>query len=206
MRPAVVALPAVLTAAVLSAAALTAAVPAAAASGSGGTPAVPPAAADGTGPVVEVTGPVTPVRGIVADVVPRTGSIDGALVSEGSSEFTLASDVYFAFDSAALEPRATEDLQQVAEAVQEAGVNELLVVGHTDSVGDDAYNQTLSEARATAVRDVLTSLLPGATVLAEGRGESEPVAEETRDGAPSPEGQALNRRVTVAPAGRAGDA
>lgn len=74
-------------------------------------------------PTIEVftrgAGPAMRLAVLVADVVARTGSLDGALVSEGETEFTLASDVYFAFDSAALEPRATEDLRGVAGEVRD---------------------------------------------------------------------------------------
>ncbi len=67
-----------------------------------------------------------------------------------------------------------------------------MVEGHTDSVGSDAYNQTLSERRANAVRDVLVNQygVGGERVNAVGYGETRPVADNA-----SAEGRAVNRRV-----------
>ncbi|WP_336921519.1 OmpA family protein [Aquipuribacter sp. SD81] len=162
----------------------------------------PPAVASGDGVIASVDAAAVTVDGVIAEVVPRTSSEDGALEQEGTSDFTLAGDVYFAFDSADLAPRAAGDLAAVAAQLSEAGVEDVLVVGHTDSMGSDSYNQELSEARAAAVVTALEPRLPGVTLTAEGRGESEPVAEErTETGADDPEGRALNRRVTISPAG-----
>ena len=71
-------------------------------------------------------------------------------------------------------------------------------MGHTDSVADDAHNQTLSEQRAKAVADYLTSKLPSLNVQSSGKGESEPVASETNeDGSVNEAGKAANRHVDV---------
>lgn len=170
--------------------------------GGGTRAAVPPAVATGVGLVAEVQGVAAAVEGVVAEVVPRTASEDGALEQEGEAEFTLAGDVYFDSGSAVLLPRATADLAAVAAQVREAGVTSLQVVGHTDTVGSDESNQVLSEDRAASVVAALQPLLPGVTFAAEGRGETELVAAETtEDGQDDPAGRALNRRVTVRPAG-----
>lgn len=72
------------------------------------------------------------------------------------------------------------------------------VVGHTDDVGDDAYNQKLSEQRATAVRDYLVAAgIDGSKIVTVGMGEGMPVASNTTD-----EGRAENRRVDVLVLGR----
>ena len=72
------------------------------------------------------------------------------------------------------------------------------MVGHTDSVADDAYNQTLSEQRAKAVADYLTSKVASLNVQSSGKGESEPVASETNeDGSVNEAGKAANRHVDV---------
>lgn len=162
----------------------------------------PPAAADGDGVVATVEGVVATVDGVVAEVIGRTASEDGALEQEGEADFVLAGDVYFDSGSFDLLPRATADLQAVAEQVREAGVTELLVVGHTDTVGSDESNQELSENRAASVVAALQPQLPGVTLTAEGRGETELIASETtEDGQDDPAGRALNRRVTISPAG-----
>jgi outer membrane protein OmpA-like peptidoglycan-associated protein len=122
-----------------------------------------------------------------------TASADGAVLDEGDGDFQLAADVLFAFDSAELTPRAGDELAGVAEALRAAGAREAEVVGHTDDVGETAYNQRLSQARAESVRSALAAELgPGVALRATGRGESAPIASNETDG-----GRALNRRVEV---------
>ncbi|HUH11565.1 MAG TPA: OmpA family protein, partial [Longimicrobiales bacterium] len=71
---------------------------------------------------------------------------------------------------------------------------ELLVVGHTDAVGSDDYNQALSERRAQAAADFLvTQGVSRTAIRTVGRGETEPIASND-----TPEGRQMNRRVEVA--------
>ena len=108
---------------------------------------------------------------------------------------TLASDVTFASDSADLASGAEAQLQTVAgQLKQYPDGGTLTIVGHTDDVQDDAYNQKLSEKRANAVRtrlEQLTSLDKWQT-SATGKGESEPRVKDTTD-----EARAANRRVEI---------
>ena len=108
---------------------------------------------------------------------------------------TLASDVTFASDSADLAPGAEAQLQTVAGQLgQHPDGGTLTIVGHTDDVQDDAYNQTLSEKRANAVKtrlDQLTKLDKWKTSVS-GKGESEPKIKDTTDQA-----RAANRRVEI---------
>ena len=108
---------------------------------------------------------------------------------------TLASDVTFASDSADLTPAADTQLQTVADQLdQYPDGGTLTIVGHTDDVQDDAYNQTLSEKRANAVKtrlEQLTSLDKWKTSVS-GKGESEPKIKDTTDQA-----RAANRRVEI---------
>ena len=108
---------------------------------------------------------------------------------------TLASDVTFASDSADLAPGAEAQLQTVAGKLgQYPDGGTLTIVGHTDDVQDDAYNQTLSEKRANAVKtrlEQLTSLDKWKTSVS-GKGESEPKIKDTTDQA-----RAANRRVEI---------
>ena len=108
---------------------------------------------------------------------------------------TLASDVTFASDSADLAPGAEAQLQTVAGQLgQHPDGGTLTIVGHTDDVQDDAYNQTLSEKRANAVKTrlaQLTSLDKWQTSVS-GKGESEPKINDT-----SEEARAANRRVEI---------
>ena len=108
---------------------------------------------------------------------------------------TLASDVTFASDSADLAPGAEAQLQTVAtQLAQHPDGGTLTIVGHTDDIQDDAYNQTLSEKRANAVKtrlEQLTSLDKWKTSVS-GKGESEPKIKDTTDQA-----RAANRRVEI---------
>lgn len=148
--------------------------------------------------VTRAEGVIASVDGVIADVISRTASIDGALEQEDEADFTLAGDVYFKFGSAVLVPRAAADPAIVAAQVREAGVPALDVVGDTDSVGSDADNLAPSQARAVSVVAALQPLLPGVTLTPDGRGETELVAQETtEDGQDDPVARALNRRVTI---------
>ena len=108
---------------------------------------------------------------------------------------TLASDVTFASDSADLASGAEAQLKTVAGQLgQHPDGGTLTIVGHTDDVQDDAYNQTLSEKRANAVKtrlEQLTSLDKWKTSVS-GKGESEPKIKDTTDQA-----RAANRRVEI---------
>ena len=71
-------------------------------------------------------------------------------------------EVYFDFDSAALKPKAIEQLKPLGEALSSAdlGSGRYLIMGHTDAKGSAAYNQTLSEQRAASVRKYLVQRFP----------------------------------------------
>jgi outer membrane protein OmpA-like peptidoglycan-associated protein len=120
--------------------------------------------------------------------------------AEGVEQVTLRSDVLFAFDDATLDGNARAVLADViAEMRQRADPAHppVAVVGHTDGIGEDAYNQRLSERRAAAVRDVLAAELgAGFQIQAAGLGSSRPVAEE--GGPDDSEARARNRRVEIA--------
>jgi OOP family OmpA-OmpF porin len=101
--------------------------------------------------------------------------------------------VYFDFDKSTIKPEGMAVLDQAAALLQKHERVVVEVAGHTDSVGSDAYNQGLSERRANAVRDYLTSKGVTATRLtARGYGEAQPVASNDTD-----EGRAENRRVEL---------
>ena len=101
-------------------------------------------------------------------------------------------DVKFDFDRQVVKPESYADIRDVAEFMKQFPQTTTVVEGHTDAVGTEAYNQSLSERRAMAVREVLVSefgIQPG-RVDAIGFGEARPVADND-----SEEGRAINRRV-----------
>lgn len=112
---------------------------------------------------------------------------------------TLPETVLFEFDSAELIGDASEVIENTAPILEYYSDVEVEVRGHTDSIGDDEYNQKLSEDRAAAVRDALIDAgAPSAQLEAVGFGADVPVAPNTTpDGEDDPEGRALNRRVEI---------
>jgi outer membrane protein OmpA-like peptidoglycan-associated protein len=107
---------------------------------------------------------------------------------------TFESGLLYDYNSAAVKPTAQANLRELARSFTKYGDTELLIVGHTDARGDDAYNQGLSQRRADAAAAYLQSQgVPRARVRTEGRGEAEPVAANDTEA-----GQAQNRRVEVA--------
>ena len=122
---------------------------------------------------------------------------DSTSTHTGSKDITvtLASDVTFASDSADLTSAADAQLKTVAgQLAQYPDGGTLTIVGHTDDVQDDAYNQTLSEKRANAVKTRLAQLtkLNKWQTSVSGKGESEPRINDTTD-----EARAVNRRVEI---------
>jgi len=106
---------------------------------------------------------------------------------------TLPQDILFATGSSAVRPDLVRDLGAVAGNLQAYPNSTIQVIGHTDSDGEAAFNQQLSESRANAVSSVLLNngVAPG-RIQAFGRGESQPVASNL-----NPQGKAQNRRVEI---------
>lgn len=105
----------------------------------------------------------------------------------------IASEVSFDFDSASLKPAFTPTLNKVADVLQRYPKTVIHVVGHTDSVGSESYNQQLSERRAQSVADYLASNgVERGRLYATGRGELEPRATNETEA-----GRQLNRRVEL---------
>ena len=110
-------------------------------------------------------------------------------------------NVYFEYDSARLTLDAREKLREMASLLsqEEVAERDLAVEGHTDSKGEEDYNQQLSERRAKAVaRELVFNKVRADRIVSRGFGEAKPVASnEKADGSDNPEGRAQNRRVEV---------
>jgi outer membrane protein OmpA-like peptidoglycan-associated protein len=112
----------------------------------------------------------------------------------------LSGDVLFGFGQDRLGPNAAQGLDEVATLIRQMRPRSMTIVGHTDSVGDEATNRDLSLRRARAVQRWLEERAGDAmpAVVVDGRGEADPIASNTRqDGRDDPEGRAQNRRVEI---------
>ena len=142
-------------------------------------------------------------RNIWAKVEPTAGGYalkvaDAGLVDLGANLakacHVVLNGVLFDFNKSTLQPSSDAALQPAANLMAADKTLKLEVQGHTDNVGNDAYNQTLSEARAKTVVTWLTQHGVAADRLtAKGYGKTKPVADNGSD-----EGRAKNRRVEIA--------
>lgn len=107
---------------------------------------------------------------------------------------TFESGLMFDFDSDRLREASKANLDNLAKSLSKFGDSKLLLVGHTDDVGADAYNLDLSRRRAAAVAGYLASRgVPSARMEMSGRGETEPIVPNESDA-----NRQKNRRVEVA--------
>lgn len=122
-------------------------------------------------------------------------SIPGATVQRVGEGIvvTFESGLLFPYDSDALLPAGQQNLNNMAQSLQRYPETEILVIGHTDAAGTDAYNQALSERRAASAANILAGYgVPRDRVRTMGRGEAEPVADNATEF-----GMQQNRRVEV---------
>lgn len=119
---------------------------------------------------------------------------------EGGFRLTLPDDILFDFNSATLRADATTALALISDVLDYFEGDEVLILGHTDSVGSASYNRELSQRRAESVVEHLVErhgIAPD-RLTADGRGAEEPVAPNANpDGSDNPEGRQLNRRVEI---------
>lgn len=114
-------------------------------------------------------------------------------VGEGI-QVTFASGLLYDFDSDVVKADAQTNLRELAASLQKYSDTELMIIGHTDQIGSNAYNQGLSERRAQSAATFLGSQgVSGSRMGTRGLGETEPVATNDTEA-----GRAANRRVEVA--------
>ncbi|HHQ4523140.1 TPA: porin OmpA [Aeromonas veronii] len=116
--------------------------------------------------------------GQVAPVAPAPAPEPAPAPVMVEKQFTLSSDVLFDFNKATLKPEASQALDSLYSQIEEARPKDgvATVIGHTDRIGSDAYNQKLSEQRAQTVANYLVGKgIPAAKINVEGRGKSSPV-------------------------------
>lgn len=145
-------------------------------------------------------------EGNIAEVAPQQfamepyreragGDVHIRTEEDGQAVITLDAEILFDSDEHTIRDDAEDSLQAAADELGRATGGELLVVGHTDNIDTEEYNQTLSENRAESVRehlDELTDLSAFEEVSTEGRSLREPIATNETD-----EGRQANRRVEL---------
>ena len=110
-----------------------------------------------------------------------------------ATKVTYAADAFFDFDKSVLKPEGKAKLDDLVGKVKDINLEVIIAVGHTDSIGTDAYNQKLSVRRSEAVKAYLVSKgIEQNRVYTEGKGELQPVADNK-----TKEGRAKNRRVEI---------
>lgn len=128
------------------------------------------------------------------DLRSAMGNSDVTVVNTGSElVVTMPNDILFATDSAVVGNGLTSDLAALARNLLDYPNSTINVIGHTDNVGDAAYNLSLSRQRAAAVAAVLSSNgVDTFRIVTIGRGEDQPIASNL-----SPAGRMQNRRVEI---------
>ncbi|MEO8598954.1 MAG: outer membrane protein OmpA [bacterium] len=110
-----------------------------------------------------------------------------------SEKVTFAADAFFDFDKSVLKSDGKAKLDELTSKLGDVNLEVIIAVGHTDSIGSDAYNQKLSIRRAEAVKAYLISKgVETNRVYTEGKGEKQPVASNK-----TAAGRAQNRRVEI---------
>jgi outer membrane protein OmpA-like peptidoglycan-associated protein len=122
--------------------------------------------------------------------------MEGATVQRVEEGIAVSFDsgILFDFDSSTLRREGNENLQKLVRIINRDDDTTLMIVGHTDSRGDEDYNMRLSERRAQSARTYMIAQgLSSSKIQIVGRGELEPISENETDA-----GRQMNRRVEVA--------
>ncbi len=153
------------------------------------TPATAAVGCDGA-----IVAPVAaPAPAPAAAPAPEAAPVPAPAPVIAAAKVTYAADAFFDFDKAVIKPEGKAKLDDLVAKVKDINLEVIIAVGHTDSIGTDAYNQKLSVRRAEAVKAYLVSKgIEKNRVYTEGKGEKQPVADNK-----TAAGRAKNRRVEV---------
>ncbi|MGM7668305.1 OmpA family protein [Microbacterium sp. A93] len=151
---------------------------------------------DGTGTIDGVPIEVEPIAIVpVLGVFPPLSALQP--IESCGTILTFQDGVLFDFDRSEVRADAAGTLKTVAAVLTEYDVPQAIVSGHTDAIGSDDDNQTLSEERAASVVAALEKAGVTSALTAEGYGETSPVAANEIDGEDNAAGRQLNRRVEI---------
>jgi outer membrane protein OmpA-like peptidoglycan-associated protein len=156
--------------------------------------------------VIGIVATTTDIKGASGGIQGATSGIQsvlldlGAKVTEHRVIIDLDADVLFDFDKYTLRPAADDTLRKLGQVAATYPKSPLLIEGYTDSKGGHAYNITLSENRAGAVKKWLiqNASIASGRITIHGWGETKPVApNKNPDGSDNPQGRQKNRRVEI---------
>jgi OOP family OmpA-OmpF porin len=137
--------------------------------------------------------PATAAPGCDPSISAAPKSAPAAGQPAAASKVTYAADAFFDFDKSVLKPEGKAKLDDLISKIKSINLEVIIAVGHTDSVGTDAYNQKLSVRRSDAVKAYLVSKgIEKNRVYTEGKGKSQPVADNN-----TADGRSKNRRVEI---------
>jgi OmpA-OmpF porin, OOP family len=141
-------------------------------------------------PIPAVAPPPPPPPAAAPKPAPKPAPVPPKPTSE---KVTFAADTFFDFDRAVVKPEGKASLDDLVGKIRGITLEVVIAVGHTDSIGTDAYNMKLSLRRSEAVKAYLVSRgIEPNRIYTEGKGERQPIADNrTR------EGRAKNRRVEI---------
>jgi len=132
-------------------------------------------------------------RRVAMEKATQGTGVEVTRTADNQLKLNIPNDLSFDFNSAAIRPSMHAVLDPFAAQLRGDTSTRIDIVGHTDSTGSDAVNNPLSRERAESVRDYLVSRgVPALNVRIEGRGEREPVADNSTEA-----GRARNRRVEI---------
>ncbi|MDO9278642.1 MAG: OmpA family protein [Polaromonas sp.] len=149
-------------------------------------------------------GAIVPKPAVVAPPAPRAAApapapapvakpAPAVVPAVAATKVTYAADAFFDFDKSALKPEGRAKLDDLIGKIKGINLEVIIAVGHTDSIGSNAYNQKLSVKRSESVKAYLVSKgIEKNRVYTEGKGETQPVADNKTS-----EGRAKNRRVEI---------
>ena len=137
--------------------------------------------------------PAAPAPRAAPAPVPAPAAPPAVVATPVSEKVTFAADAFFDFDKSVLKPEGKAKLDDLVGKMGSINLEVVIAVGHTDSIGTDAYNQRLSVRRSEAVKAYLVGKgVEKNRVYTEGKGEKQPVADNR-----TAEGRAKNRRVEI---------